>query len=183
MRNVGIAATLKRLVLLVPAILTGCTSIPEGVQPVQNFDIDRYLGTWYEIARLDHSFERGLSRVSATYIQRSRDSIHVVNKGYDAETGRWKQAKGKARFAGDPSTGHLKVSFFGPFYGSYIVLDLDPVNYEYALVCGATRSYLWILARDTALPQPVLDKLTKKAQELGFDTDALIFVEQGPIDR
>ncbi len=161
---------------LVPAVLSGCVSMPPDIEPVRDFDVTRYLGTWYEIARLDHSFERGLSNVSATYTQRADGGIDVLNKGYSERSGRWKQAKGRAYFVDKRTTGFLKVSFFGPFYGSYVIIALDRENYSYAIVCGPNRSYLWLLAREKTLSRPVLDTLIAQARDLGFDTDELIFV-------
>lgn len=157
--------------------LAGCTSVPEGVTPVTGFDSERYLGTWYEVARFDHSFEEGLSRVTATYSKRDDGGIKVINRGYDAETGEWDEAEGKAYFVGDETTGHLKVSFFGPFYASYVIADLDKTAYQYSLVTGPDRSYLWILARQPTLPKSVLNGLVNKAESLGYATDELIWVE------
>jgi apolipoprotein D and lipocalin family protein len=160
-----------------PALAAGCVSVPSGIQPVGNFNINRYLGTWYEIARLDHSFERGLTDVSATYTLRDDGGIDVLNRGFDKRIGKWKQTKGRAYFAGDPVIGHLKVSFFGPFYGSYVVVALDQQDYRYAMVCGPNRSYLWLLSRDQTVDRDVLETLLKQAQDLGFDTGALVFVD------
>ncbi|GGF86433.1 lipocalin family protein [Alteromonas lipolytica] len=167
---------LATLLLLVVAI-AGCTSVPEGVKPVENFEADRYLGTWYEIARFDHSFERGLSKITANYSKREDGGIRVINRGYNAENGEWSEAEGKAYFVEDAQTGHLKVSFFGPFYASYVVAALDKENYSYSLVTGPDRTYLWILSRTPQLPQEVLDSLVSKAESLGFDTSKLIWVD------
>lgn len=158
-------------------LIWGCTSVPEGVKPVQGFEADRYLGTWYEIARFDHSFERGLSQITANYSMRDDGGIRVLNRGYNAEEGEWNEAEGKAYFVEDKQTGHLKVSFFGPFYASYVVAELDKENYHYSLVTGPDKTYLWILSRTPELPQTVLDGLIKKAKSLGFDTSKLIWVE------
>ena len=169
---------MKRVAILLFLLgLAGCTSVPEGVTPVTGFESDRYLGTWYEIARFDHSFEDGLSRVTATYSKREDGGIRVLNKGYDAATGEWDEAEGKAYFVSDETTGHLKVSFFGPFYASYVIADLDKDNYQYSLVTGPDRSYLWILARQPTLSQDVLDELLSKAKSLGYATDEFIWVE------
>ncbi|MCP3865343.1 MULTISPECIES: lipocalin family protein [Marisediminitalea] len=169
---------MKRVAILLFLLgLAGCTSVPEGVTPVTGFESDRYLGTWYEIARFDHSFEEGLSRVTATYSKREDGGIRVLNKGYDAATGEWDEAEGKAYFVSDETTGHLKVSFFGPFYASYVIADLDKDNYQYSLVTGPDRSYLWILARQPTLSQDVLDELLSKAKSLGYATDEFIWVE------
>ena len=169
---------MKRVAILLFILgLAGCTSVPEGVTPVTGFESERYLGTWYEIARFDHSFEDGLSRVTATYSKREDGGIRVLNKGYDAATGEWDEAEGKAYFVSDETTGHLKVSFFGPFYASYVVAELDKDNYQYSLVTGPDRSYLWILARQPTLSQDVLDELLSKAKSLGYATDEFIWVE------
>ncbi|MEC7826030.1 MAG: lipocalin family protein [Pseudomonadota bacterium] len=169
---------MKRAAILLFLLgLAGCTSVPEGVTPVTGFESERYLGTWYEIARFDHSFEEGLSRVTATYSKREDGGIRVLNKGYDAATGEWDEAEGKAYFVSDETTGHLKVSFFGPFYASYVIAELDKDNYQYSLVTGPDRSYLWILARQPTLSQDVLDELLSKAKSLGYATDEFIWVD------
>jgi apolipoprotein D and lipocalin family protein len=154
----------------------GCVSIPENVQPVEGFELDQYLGTWYEIARLDHSFERDLSKVTATYSMRDDGGVKVVNRGFDTKKNEWEEAEGKAYFVGEPTIGRLKVSFFGPFYGGYNIFDLDKENYQYSLVCGPDKSYLWILARDPNISKLTVDRLVAKAKKLGFSTEKLIFV-------
>ena len=154
----------------------GCVNIPENVSPVTGFDIDQYLGTWYEIARLDHSFERGLEKVTAEYSLRYDSGIKVVNKGFDPKNNRWKETIGKAYFIDDPSVGRLKVSFWGPFYGAYNIIDLDKENYSYSLVCGPNKSYLWILAREPHMEESLKSKLVKKAKDLGFETKKMIYV-------
>lgn len=159
-------------------MLVGCSSVPQGVAPVASFDLERYLGTWYEIARLDHRFERGLSRVSANYSKRPDGGIDVLNRGYNKTTGEWKEATGRAYPLGSAQTASLKVTFFWPFYAGYHVIDLDQQNYTYALVSGPDRDYLWILSRTPTLDKAVIQQLVEKASELGFATDDLIFVEQ-----
>jgi len=168
---------MKRLSAVLVLFITGCVGIPDNVKPVGDFDAGRYLGKWYEIARLDHRFERGLSRVTADYSLRDDGGIRVVNRGYSAADDKWKEVEGKAYFVGRRDVGYLKVSFFGPFYGSYVVVDLDQANYRHALVCGPDKSYLWILAREPRLDDSVKASLTAKAAALGFDTGKLIFVE------
>lgn len=167
---------LKRILFCLLIFLSGCVGIPDNVEPVRGFDVNRYLGRWYEIARLDHSFERGLQKVTAEYSLREDGGVKVVNKGFNQETKVWKEAVGKAYFLGDPSIGRLKVSFFGPFYGSYNIVGLDKENYSYSLVCGPDRSYLWILAREPVLAESIKTKLMEKAKVLGFKTEQLIFV-------
>ncbi len=167
---------MKKFLLLAVLALAGCTGIPEGIEPVENFELEPYLGTWYEIARLDHSFERGMSNVTANYSLRDDGGVAVVNRGYRTDKGKWDEANGKAYFIDDESVGRLKVSFFGPFYGGYNVFELGE-NYEYAMIAGPDRSYLWILAREPQVPQAMLDELLAKAEAAGYDTSALIFVE------
>ena len=157
-------------------LLGGCVGAPEHIQPVDGFELNKYLGTWYEIARLDHSFERGLEQVTANYSLRDDGGVKVINKGFNAIKNKWKQAEGKAYFVGEPDIGQLKVSFFGPFYGGYNIIELDKTNYQYSLVCGPNLSYLWILARDPQLDKTIVDKLVAKAKSLGFATDKLIYV-------
>lgn len=167
---------MKKSIIGVMLLLTGCVDLPEGVRPVENFRLERYLGRWYEIARLDHRFERGLSRVTADYSLREDGGVRVVNRGFDTADKVWKEAEGKAFFVWGPDTAYLKVSFFGPFYGSYVILDLDHEHYRYSLVCGPDRSYLWILARTPDLDRKVRERLVAKAAALGFATEKLIFV-------
>jgi len=169
-----IRSILASLILLV---IAGCTGLPDQVHPVDGFDIKRYLGKWYEIARLDHSFERGLTNVSAEYSLRDDGGVSVINKGFSSNTNEWKETDGKAYFVGDPSIGHLKVSFFGPFYGSYVVFDLDKDEYQYAFVAGYNKSYLWLLSRTPDVNRDIIDRFVSRSSQLGFDTDALIFVE------
>ncbi|HEY5790234.1 MAG TPA: lipocalin family protein [Gammaproteobacteria bacterium] len=167
----GVLLSLALLVLL----SAGCTALPEGLEPVRGFELERYLGRWYEIARLDHRFERGLSRVTADYGRRDDGGIRVLNRGYDAAAGSWKEAEGKAYFLGAGDVGSLKVSFFGPFYGGYHVLALDP-EYRWALVAGPSRDYLWILAREPELDPAVRDALVGQAARAGFPVQGLISV-------
>lgn len=157
--------------------LMGCDVAPDNVQPVSGFELKRYLGKWYEIARMDHSFERGLEQVTANYSLRSDGSVKVINRGFNPGKNKWKEAEGKAYFVGEPDIGQLKVSFFGPFYGGYNIIELDKEGYQYSLVCGPNLSYLWILARDPNLDQKTVDGLVSNASLLGFETDKLIFVK------
>jgi apolipoprotein D and lipocalin family protein len=159
------------------ALLAGCVGVPQGIEPVRGFDLDRYLGKWYEIARLDHSFERGMTRVTAEYSLRDDGGVRVVNRGFNATEGAWDEAVGKAYFVADEDQGYLKVSFFGPFYGAYVVFELDP-DYRYAFISGPDRSYLWLLARTPDLPETVRQRFVERATELGFDLGELIWVTQ-----
>jgi apolipoprotein D and lipocalin family protein len=170
-------AWLKTAVIVCALLVAGCTGMPRDVTPVSDFDVDRYLGEWYEIARLDHSFERGLEKITAQYSLKPDGGLRVVNRGFDKASGQWREAEGKAYFIGDPQTGRLKVSFFGPFYGAYNIIKLDHSGYRYALVCGPDTSYLWILARTPDLDRAIVEQLVSYAAELGFDTSQLIYVQ------
>ena len=165
-------------------MLTGCsTAPPAGLSSVTPFEVNRYLGKWYEIARLDHSFERGLTDVSATYAMQSDGSLEVINRGFNTKKNEWKSATGRALFTGRPQQGSLKVSFFGPFYGGYHVLALDQAGYQWALVSGPDREYLWILARTKVLAPAIRDQLVAEAKKMGFATDKLIWVEHTRTDN
>jgi apolipoprotein D and lipocalin family protein len=173
----------KLLIWLTALLLTACMGAPENVKVVDSVDASQYLGTWYEIARLDHSFERDLEKVTATYSLRDDGGIKVINRGFNTKTNEWKEAEGKAYFVDPPNTdktntGKLKVSFFGPFYGAYNIMVLDKPYYNYVMICGPDKSYLWILARTPQLTYPIKQHLIAQAKELGFDTEQLIHVVQ-----
>ncbi|MCX7099338.1 MAG: lipocalin family protein [Methylococcales bacterium] len=158
--------------------LSGCTGIPKGLTAVDGFEVNRYLGTWYEIARLDHRFERGLEKISATYSMREDGGVKVLNKGWNPAEGKWQQAEGKAYFDGPSDKGALKVSFFGPFYGGYNVIALDKKAYSYSMVAGPDKSYFWLLSRTPQLPKETLSGLIEQAKSFGFATDELIYPKQ-----
>jgi apolipoprotein D and lipocalin family protein len=168
---------IKGLFLGLLLALGACTGKPDGVQPVRGFEATRYLGVWYEVMRLDHSFERDLTRVSATYTARPDGSIGVLNRGFDPKNCRWKDAEGHAVFQGPPDVGSLSVTFFWPFAGGYHVVDLDHVGYQWALVSGPSRSYLWMLARRADLDPAIRARLVEKARGLGFPVGELILVD------
>lgn len=171
---------MKALVLtLCSLLLVGCAMTPKDISVVRGFELERYLGTWYEIARLDHRFERGLSRVSAEYRMRTDGGVDVLNRGFNQKTSSWKEAKGRAYPTGNPGDGSLKVTFFWPFYAGYNIIELDRDNYSYALVSGPSRKYLWILSRRKQLEAEIVSRLLVRAKALGFATDALIFVDHG----
>jgi len=169
---------MKTIILLSILMITGCTGIPENVTAIQGFELNRYLGTWYEIARLDHSFERGLDNITATYSLREDGGVAVINKGRSQKTGEWREAEGKAYFVSESNKGKFKVSFFGPFYGAYNVIALDKIGYSYSMVTGSDRSNLWILSRKPKMPTKNLNLLIDQAKKLGYDTGQLIYVEQ-----
>ena len=174
----------RRLVMSAMALvgLVGCqTAPPAGLTPVSDFRPEAYLGTWYEMARIDHSFERGLTHCQAIYSQRSDGALRVLNRGFDPLRQEWREAEGVARFRSDAHTGSLKVSFFGPFYAGYHVLAWEPRAPSYAVVCSNTRDYLWILARERALPPATLRQIIQQVQTWGFATNRLLFVTQAPL--
>lgn len=169
--------------------MVSCAQNPHGRQAVQDeqetpydnsvisdFDLSRYLGKWYEIARFDHSFERGMDNVMAEYTLRKDGMVDVKNSGW--KDGKYKVAEGKARQpdpAGDPA--HLEVSFFLFFYSDYNILMLDK-DYQYALVGSKSPKYLWILSRTPELSDAVLDKILEEASGSGYNIDNLIWVDQ-----
>jgi apolipoprotein D and lipocalin family protein len=169
---------IRTMALIASFLLAGCTGIPDGVTPVRGFQLKLYLGTWYEIARLDHGFERGLVDVTATYRTRPDGGIDVLNRGFDPAKQAWRNAKGRAYFLDTPDIGSLKVSFFGPFYGGYHVMALDP-DYRWAMVAGPTHEYFWILARAPILPDDALNNLLQTAKQAGFNLDGLVRVSHG----
>ena len=156
------------------AYTSSCASIPKGATAVQPFELERYLGKWYEIARKDFKYEKNLNNVTADYSLNNNGTIKVVNRGYDAVKNEWKESVGKAKPVGNPNDGRLKVSFFGPFYSGYNVIELDP-DYQYVLVAGDNLKYLWILSRQPTIPEEVKSRYLKKAQEIGYDTSDLVW--------
>ena len=169
------------LALLVSFLLTACMGVPDNVKVVERVNASRYLGTWYEIARLNQSFERGLEKITATYSLKDDGGIKVLNRGYNIKAKEWKEAEGKAYFVDAPNadktnTGKLKVSFFGPFYGAYNIIALD-ANYQHVMICGPDKTYLWILSRTPRLAEPIKQDLIAQANALGFATDKLIDVK------
>jgi apolipoprotein D and lipocalin family protein len=173
---------MKKLLWFLFLLLAGCTGIPQGLTVVEDFSLNRYLGTWHEIARLDNRFEKELDPVSATYSLAADGSVKVVNKGYDLNKKEWKTIQGRGVFLDDKKTtqGALKVSFFGPFYASYNVIDLDRAGYRWAMVCGRDKSYFWILSKDSVMAQGQLSELVAKAATLGFDTAKLRYLGKKP---
>ena len=168
---------MRSLLVVSCLAISSCLSVPDGIEPIQNFELDRYLGRWYEVARLDHSFERGLDAVTADYSLRDDGGISVINSGRDITSGEMQQAEGRAYFVDKSNIGYLKVSFFGPFFGSYVIFELDHEGYQYAFVAGNTTDYLWLLARDPVVSEEVLRNFKDKASTFGFNTEDLIFVQ------
>ncbi|WP_347217532.1 lipocalin family protein [Chryseobacterium sp.] len=164
--------------------LSSCSSMPEKAQPVNKFDVNRYLGTWYEIARFDYRFEKNLDNAMAQYSLNADGSVKVVNSGYNFKKNEWVSVNGTAKFRGDKNTAALKVSFFGPFYAGYNVIALE--HYKYALVAGKNLDYLWILSREKTIPENIKQDFIIKAQKIGYDTSKLIWVKQdkkSPFDK
>lgn len=170
-------ARLSAILFAMTVAACSSTGLPEGIEPVSGFELDRYLGTWYEIARLDNRFERGLEAVSATYSVKDNGRVVVLNRGWKTADQQWTQAEGHARFVGAEDVAHLAVSFLGPFYASYVVFELDE-GYQNAWVTGSDRSTLWYLARSPVVDSAALDSFRDRARVLGFDTDKLIYVDQ-----
>ncbi|CAM4129596.1 lipocalin family protein [Pseudoalteromonas byunsanensis] len=162
-------------------LLTACTGLPQGIKPVNNFELQKYQGKWYEIARLDHSFERGLNNISANYSINDDGTVKVINRGYDKQQRSWQLAEGKAKFVGDETTGHLKVSFFGPFYGSYVIFKLDKEQYQYAYITSYNKDYLWLLSRTPTLDKAIIADFVHTAQQYGFDVEQLIYVQHNEV--
>lgn len=169
-------------IVVLIGLLVGCTGRPDGIEPVTGFDINRYQGTWYEIMRLDHSFERGLSNVTATYTLLDDGEVRVVNRGFDAEDCQWDEAVGTAEFQGRSDVASLSVTFQWPFAGGYHVFELDEANYEYALVAGPNRDFLWLLARTPDLAETKRTRLVARAKDAGFPVDELIRVDHRKSD-
>ncbi|KLN96838.1 lipocalin family protein [Moellerella wisconsensis] len=155
-------------------LINGCSvKVPSDIDPIKNFDLSRYLGEWYEVARIDNRFEKGLTQVSANYSLREDGGVKVVNKGWSATKKDWKESIGKAYFVESPQTGALKVSFFGPFYGGYNIIKLDD-DYQYSLVVGPDKNYLWVLSRTPTMPAELLNQYIQFASELGFERQRIL---------
>jgi apolipoprotein D and lipocalin family protein len=169
---------MKQLLLAASILLCGCLGYPEAVKPVQDFELDRYLGKWYEIARFDHSFERGLDAVTAEYSIREDGGVRVINRGFSVEKSDWQEAIGKAYFVANEYVGYLKVSFFGPFYGSYVIFELDKIDYQYAFVTSSSRSYVWLLSRTPVVSKELQEHFKQVIKDKGFDPKELIWVNQ-----
>lgn len=157
-------------------------SIPQKAKPVENFEVNRYLGTWYEVARFDFRFEKDLDNTSANYTLNTKGNVIVLNSGYNFVKKEWSKADGLAKFRGDKNIAALKVSFFGPFYSGYNVIALDE-NYQYALIAGKSLDYLWILSRTKELPDEIKKEYLKIAEEIGYDTTKLIWVKHDKDDN
>lgn len=165
------------IIISVAGLVSSCgASIPKNAKAVENFDLNRYLGSWYEIARFDFRFERDMNNVMAQYSLNEKNDVDVLNSGYNYKKEEWVSANGVAKFRGNKNIAALKVSFFGPFYSGYNVIALDD-DYKYALVAGKSLDYLWILSREKSIPEDIKEEYLSIAQEIGYDTSKLIWVE------
>ncbi|KMQ69291.1 lipocalin [Chryseobacterium sp. FH2] len=158
-------------------VFSSCSvGIPKGATAVKNFNVDKYLGKWYEIARFDYKFEKDMDNVTATYSQSPNGIIRVDNKGYHYVKKEWKESIGEAKFVDKKTEARLKVSFFKPIWAGYNVIDIDD-DYQYALVAGNSLKYLWILSRTTKIPESIRQRFLEKAKKIGYNTDELIWVK------
>ena len=176
-RTTGWTLLIGATAVLAVAALSACSTprTPDGIKPVSGFDVERYLGHWHEVARIENSFERGLIQASATYSRNNDGTVKVLNRAYDPLSRKWKETDGVARFVGDTDRAALKVSFFGPFYGGYNVVALDE-NYQWAMVVGSSKDYLWILSRTPALPWHVREHLIERARTMGIDVKKILWM-------
>ncbi|WP_299261229.1 lipocalin family protein [uncultured Kushneria sp.] len=172
-------ADLKGLLGSLASAMGGETGMPSGCRAVEDFELKRYLGLWYEIARLNHSFERGLEQVTAHYAMRDDGGVAVTNRGFNPEDGEWDEAEGKAFFEEGPTIGRFRVSFFGPFYAGYNILWLDD-DYEHAIVAGPNHGFLWLLARSPSITSDMYEHMVNLARQSGFDTEALMRISHAP---
>ena len=152
-------------------------SMPKGAVAVKPFDKEKYLGKWYEIARMDFKFEKHLESVTADYTSGEEGTIQVKNRGYHTVKKVWKESTGTAKSVRDPAEGRLKVSFFGPFYAGYNIIAIDP-GYRHALVAGNNLKYLWILSRTPDIPEGIKTLFMRQARALGYDIKKLIWTNQ-----
>ncbi len=167
------------LLVVVTFLLLSCKSVTTELPVVQNVDLERYSGKWYEIARLPNSFEKGLICCTAEYSINADGTIKVINRGRkETDLSIEKKATGKAWLPNKNETGKLKVSFFWPFSGDYYIIDLDKDNYEWAVVGHPNRKYFWVLARNKFLPESILNRVFQKSESLGFDMSKVILVSQ-----
>lgn len=164
------------ILLLSFLAFSSCQTIPEGAIAITPFEKEKYLGKWYEIARLDFKYEKDLNNTTAEYSIKDDGNIKVFNRGYNIKTNEWEEATGKAKFVGDEHVAMLKVSFFGPFYSGYNVIAIDP-DYKYALVAGESLKYMWILSRQKTIPNDIKENYIQLAKKVGYNTSELVWVE------
>ena len=162
------------VIMIFAGFFSGCRNKVPKAGPVQNFDAERYSGKWYEIARMDFAYEKNMSNVTAEYYLNDDGSIKVTNSGFDTNKQKWKQIEGKARFVDSKNNGALRVSFFGPFYTDYTVIEIDP-DYQYALVAGQNTDLMWILSRTDGIPDKVKNSFLETACKAGYDVEKLVW--------
>ena len=158
-------------------LLTGFAKSTDHLAPVENFEVDRYLGQWYEIGRYTMRFERNLEAVTANYTKKDNGSVGVINRGFHILKNKWSEADGKAKFKGDTDQGYLRVSFFGPFYADYKIIALDP-DYQWSIVTSGSYKYLWILSRSPLMDEELKNDLINKVKNFGFDPQQIHWVDQ-----
>lgn len=158
-------------------LLDSCSSIPKNAKAVEDFELEKYLGTWYEVARFDYRFERNIDNSVAQYSLQDDETVKVVNSGFDQKKDEWTSVEGSAKFRDTPSIAALKVTFFWPFYSGYNVVAIED-DYKYALVAGKNLNYLWILSREKTIPENVKESFLEQARAIGYDTSKLIWVNQ-----
>lgn len=165
------------------SVLPACTGLPSGVTPVAGFEPGRFTGTWYEIMRLDHAFEAGMTNVRATYRLRDDGTVAVFNRAWNPTGCTWETVEGTARLrAGENDVGSFAVTLTSPFPGGLHVLALDREDYRWAMLGGPTRDFLWILSRERTMPREVRVDLMRQARDLGYPVGGLVMVDQtGPV--
>ena len=164
-------------ILISVIFVSSCVEVPEGITPVSGFKLDKYMGKWYEIARLDHRYERHFNRVSVEYSLNNNGDVLIKKKGYMPMHTEWREKEGKATLAGDTDQGFLKVSYIFALWEPYVIFKLDP-DYEWAYVCGKDRTSLWLLARTPEVNSEIREDFIEEASRLNFDTSQLNFVHQ-----
>ena len=157
-------------------LLQSCAVKSKNVIAVKNFNSQKYLGKWYEIARFDYAFEKNMDNTTAEYDLNTDGSIKVINKGFNYKKNKWSTAQGKAKFIGLKTEAKLKVSFFGPFYGGYNVVSIDE-DYQNALIYGSSTKYIWLLSRNQKMDRKTKEAFLEKAKRDGYDTGKLIWVK------
>ncbi|NOU00193.1 MAG: lipocalin [Gallionella sp.] len=172
---------MKRIWIASVVLLWGCaTTVLEGLEPVTGFNVERFMGKWYEIERIENMYETGLGNVSAEYFLSPDGNIRVIHRGFHPRRNSWSIATGQISFVGSRDVGSFKITFGSPVPLPYNVLEIDP-QYRYAMVSGIDRDSLWILSREPQLDRSILDSLVAKAKTLGFSTKNLMYVEQKAI--
>lgn len=155
----------------------GNPKIPNNVSPVTGFELNRYLGKWFEVARVDNRFEKGLIKTTAEYTLNGDGTMNVLNSGIDEISVRHKRASGTAVFVRNKYEGALKVSFFGPFYGDYNIVDLDE-DYRWAIIVGSSPKYFWVLSRTAEVPEELRERAIKAASEVGVPPENVKWIQQ-----